>query len=143
MGQPPVLTSPNPLSTLQKQFAYARLSRPCLPGSSSRLFCNVHHHRFSRQQLAVAWDQRPDHRTRRAFLHLSYSCAQPCGPATLVTHDPGTDMDRCCSPRTERFWNLGRNIWPYSAFAPETLTTLAHFSVSSAMNLAKSAGEPE
>ena len=25
-------------------------------------------------------------RTRRALLHLSYSCAQPCGPATLVTH---------------------------------------------------------
>jgi putative ABC transport system substrate-binding protein len=32
-GHPPVLTSPNPLSTLQKQFACARLSRPCLPGS--------------------------------------------------------------------------------------------------------------
>src|SRR5258707_11731996 len=46
MGQPPVLTSPNPISTLQKQFACARLSRPCLPGSSSRLFCNVHHHRL-------------------------------------------------------------------------------------------------
>ena len=26
--------------------------------------------------------------TRRAFLHLSYSCAQPFGPAMLVTHDP-------------------------------------------------------
>jgi hypothetical protein len=45
-GQPPVLTSPNPISTLHKQSACARLSRPCLPGSSSRLFCNVHHHRF-------------------------------------------------------------------------------------------------
>src|ERR1017187_3978834 len=30
----------------------------------------------------------PDCRPRRAFLHLSYSCASPFGPATLVTHDP-------------------------------------------------------
>src|SRR5258708_28736767 len=51
-------------------------------------FRNVHHHGFEPQQLAVAWDQRPDRRTRRAFLHLSYSCSQPCGPTTLVTHDP-------------------------------------------------------
>jgi hypothetical protein len=35
------LTSPNPLSTLQKQFACARLSRPCLPGSWPRRFRNV------------------------------------------------------------------------------------------------------
>ena len=28
----------------------------------------------------------PDRRTRRALLHLSYSCAPPCGPAILVTH---------------------------------------------------------
>ena len=27
----------------------------------------------------------PDCRPRRAFLHLSYSCAPPCGPAILVT----------------------------------------------------------
>jgi hypothetical protein len=37
-GHPAVLTSPNPLSTLQKQFACARLSRSCLPGSSPRHF---------------------------------------------------------------------------------------------------------
>ena len=30
---PPVLTSPNPLSTLLQRFACARLSRPCLPKS--------------------------------------------------------------------------------------------------------------
>jgi len=30
----------------------------------------------------------PDRRTRRALLHLSYSCAAPFGPAILVTHDP-------------------------------------------------------
>jgi hypothetical protein len=32
-GHPPVLTSPNPLSTLLQRFACARLSRPCLPKS--------------------------------------------------------------------------------------------------------------
>src|SRR6516164_4709148 len=40
------------------------------------------------QQLAVAWDQRPDRRTRRALLHLSYSSAPPFGPVMLVTQDP-------------------------------------------------------
>src|SRR5258708_30532432 len=30
----------------------------------------------------------PDCRPRRALLHLSYSCAPPCGPAVLVTQDP-------------------------------------------------------
>src|SRR6266700_2773479 len=30
----------------------------------------------------------PDCRPRRTFLHLSYSCASPFGPALLVTQDP-------------------------------------------------------
>src|SRR6476659_1129159 len=30
----------------------------------------------------------PDCRPRRTSLHLSYSCAAPCGPAILVTQDP-------------------------------------------------------
>src|SRR2546421_8325469 len=30
----------------------------------------------------------PDRRTRRALLHLSYSCAPPTLMAALVTHDP-------------------------------------------------------
>ena len=64
------------------------LSRPCLPGSSSRRFRNAHHHGFCPLQLAVAWDQRPDRRTRRALLHLQYSCEPPFGPAILVTQDP-------------------------------------------------------
>ena len=54
-GKPPVSTSSNPLSTLQRRFARARLPAPCLPGSSSRRFCNAHHRRSLRQQLAVAW----------------------------------------------------------------------------------------
>src|SRR6202007_1216191 len=32
-GSPPVLTSSNPLSTLHRRFACARLSQPCLPES--------------------------------------------------------------------------------------------------------------
>src|SRR6266576_4617526 len=32
-GSPLVLTSPNPLSTLHRRFACARLSQPCLPES--------------------------------------------------------------------------------------------------------------
>jgi hypothetical protein len=76
------------LSTLRQRFTCVRLSRPCLPGSSSRRFRDAHHHGFWPQQLTVARDQRPDRRTRRALLHLSYSCASPCGPTMLVTHDP-------------------------------------------------------
>ncbi len=48
----------------------------------------------------------PDCRPRRAFLHLSYSYASPCGPALLVTQDPErTDSrnndicDRVCKAR--------------------------------------------
>jgi hypothetical protein len=33
-------------------------------------------------------------RTRRAFLHLSYSYAAPCGPALLVTQDPSRTRSR-------------------------------------------------
>src|SRR5665811_2129985 len=32
----------------------------------------------------------PDCRSRRALLHLSYSCIPPCGPAILVTQDPSS-----------------------------------------------------
>src|SRR3990172_12357505 len=37
-GHPAVLTTSNPLSTLQEQFACARLSRPCLPRLSFPFF---------------------------------------------------------------------------------------------------------
>src|SRR5712672_2850451 len=57
-GSPPVLTSPNPLSTLHRRFACARLSRPCRLDFMPRLDCNAHHHGFCPQQLTVAWDQR-------------------------------------------------------------------------------------
>src|SRR5580692_9094515 len=35
MGQPPVLASSNPISTLHRRFACARLSQSCLPKSCS------------------------------------------------------------------------------------------------------------
>ena len=37
----------------------------------------------------------PDCRPRRAHLHLSYSCAWPFGPATLVTQDPSRRRAFC------------------------------------------------
>ena len=43
--------------------------------------------------------------------------------------------------RNETLWNNVASRHP-SGFAPENLTTLAHFSVSSAMSLLKSEGEP-
>ena len=39
----------------------------------------------------------PDDRTRRALLHLSYSCISPFGPAIFVTHDP---QETLCSRAT-------------------------------------------
>ena len=94
-GHPAVLTSPNPLSTLHRQFACARLSRSCLPRSMSRRFRDAHDHGFCPQPLAVAWDRRPDRRTRRALLHLQHSCAAPFGPAMLVTQDPTRNSAWC------------------------------------------------
>ena len=46
-------------------------------------------------------------------------------------------------PFAERaLWNVPRSVRNQSTFAPESLTTLAHFSVSLAKKLAKSMGEP-
>src|SRR5262247_1862786 len=86
-GHPPVLTSPNPLSTLPRRFACARLSQSCLPES-----CSDFPQRSPPWLLTTAacggLRSTPDCRPRRAFLHLSYSYASPCGPALLVTQDP-------------------------------------------------------
>ena len=43
---PPVSTSPNPLSTLHRRFACARLSQPHPPGYRPDVHCNAHYHRF-------------------------------------------------------------------------------------------------
>src|SRR6516165_3718893 len=42
----------------------------------------------------------PDCRTRRALLHLSYSCAAPFGPAILVTQDPKRLWNRLAAETT-------------------------------------------
>src|SRR5258708_25527224 len=79
-GQPPILTSSNPLSTLHRRFACARLSQPCLPESCPGVSATL---------TTIACGglrSTPDCRPRRALLHLSYSCASPFGPAILVTH---------------------------------------------------------
>src|ERR1700726_1007802 len=86
-GNPPVLTSSNPLSTRHQRFACARLSQSYLPKSRSDFSA-----RSPPSLLTTAacggLRSTPDCRPRRAFLHLSYSCAAPCGPALLVTQDP-------------------------------------------------------
>src|SRR5258708_22544455 len=52
----------------------------------------------------------PDYRTRRALLHLSYSCASPFGPAILVTHDPppasSSHLTRCLWNRVQAIVHL-------------------------------------
>src|SRR3982074_3461807 len=86
-GSPPVLTSSNPLSTLHRRFACARLSQPCLPESCPGVSATLNTIAFDNS--SSRWlESTPDCRPRRALLHLPYSCASPFGPAILVTHDP-------------------------------------------------------
>src|ERR1700738_167501 len=83
-GNPPVLTSSNRLSTRHQRFACARLSQSYLPKSRfdfSATFTTIAFDNSSLRWLEIT----PDCRPRRAFLHLSYSFAPPCGPALLVT----------------------------------------------------------
>src|SRR6266404_4261900 len=47
----------------------------------------------------------PDCRPRRALLHLSYSCAPPCGPAVLVTQDP----ERKSTPHARGKYSIRRH----------------------------------
>ena len=83
---PPVSTSPNPLATLHRRFACARLSQPCLPGI---IVLAIPQRSPPRHLIAAACGglrSAPDCRTRRALLHLSYSCAPQTTHAALVTH---------------------------------------------------------
>jgi len=101
---PRFLTSPNPLSTLHHRFACARLSRPCLPGSSPRRFPQRSPPRLLTAAACGGLRSAPDCRTRRALLHLSYSCAPPILMAALVTHDPfrTSSAPVCMSPSCSR-----------------------------------------
>src|SRR6201984_840292 len=97
VGHPPVLTS----SDLLRHFCSGSLAL-----ASLNLAC---------RNLVPAFPQRsppsllttaacgglrstPDCRPRRAVLHLSYSCASPCGPTILVTQDPqrSLGLQICC-----------------------------------------------
>ena len=71
-GQPPVLTSPNLISTLPQRVACARLSRPYLPGPT---FPQRSPPSLLTTAACGGLRSAPDCRTRRALLHLSYSCA--------------------------------------------------------------------
>jgi hypothetical protein len=77
----------NPISTLLQRFACARLSQPAcrnlvptFPQRSAPLLLTT--------AACGGLRSTPDCRPRRTFLHLSYSCATPFGPAILVTQDP-------------------------------------------------------
>src|SRR5579859_7853114 len=74
-GQPPVLTPSDPISTLQKQFACARLSRPCPPGSRPDVSATF---------TTIAFDDRS-----LRWLGISDLIAEPEGPSfisRIVTH---------------------------------------------------------
>ena len=79
-GSPPVLWQS---STRHQRFACARLSQSC------RNLVPTFPQRSPPSLLTTAacggLRSTPDCRPRRAFLHLSYSYAPPCGPALLVT----------------------------------------------------------
>jgi len=75
-GQSPVLTSPNPLSTLPQRFACARLSQSYLPKSCSDFSATFTTMAFDDSSLRW-FEINTDCRPRSAFLHLSYSYASP------------------------------------------------------------------
>jgi hypothetical protein len=77
------LTSPNPLSTLQKQFACARLSRSCLPRSMSRLSATL---------TTVAFDH-----GRSRWLGINDLIAEPEGPSFISNAVTQRRLDRRCS----------------------------------------------
>src|ERR1700719_2721947 len=51
----------------------------------------------------------PDCRTRRTYLHLSYSYASPFGPALLVTQDPLRTSSVHCSSLPDHL-DCGRKL---------------------------------
>jgi hypothetical protein len=76
IGKPPVLTPPNPLSTLQRRFACARLPAPYLPRSSLGFLQRSPPSLFTTAACS-GLKPAPDRRLRGACPHLSYSIAPP------------------------------------------------------------------
>ena len=82
-GHPAVLTSPNPLSTLLKQFACARLSRSCLPGHCPDVSATL---------TTMAFDH-----SRSRWLGISDLIAEPEGPSFISSTVARRRVDRRCS----------------------------------------------
>src|SRR5712664_1856965 len=83
-GHPPVLASSNPLSTLHRRFAFARLSQPCLPESRPGVSATLTTIAFDDSNLR--WLEHLIADLEESLLHLSYSSALT--QSALVTHDP-------------------------------------------------------
>jgi hypothetical protein len=101
-----VIMALTPTEFLHSMLLDVHSQRPCWPWPPGR--CpdgNTRHvarsvvRPLSQSPLDAPWScgglrSAPDCRTRRAFLHLSYSCAAPSGPALLRDTRPKPDLDR-------------------------------------------------
>ena len=84
-------------------------------------------------------DEVPHMFTRKPRLQLEKFAIN--GAKRLLQHNlPGTDIPRVSLRRGAKKHRI--DIWFHTALMPANLITPAHFSVSSAINLLKSAGEP-
>src|SRR5258707_916277 len=72
----PVLTSPNPISTLLQRFACARLSQPCLPGSSAAEESNIGRGAGGNRSRCCR-----DRRGDRSYKHVGRGPELSLGPA--------------------------------------------------------------
>src|SRR5262245_23462922 len=98
------------------------------------------------RSLCCARDERPRRRAaeQRDELTASQWHSIPRQPSRMQDIELARCSQRVYEHRTDtrHLWNSRGVVRNQSAFAPESLTTLAHFSVSLAKSLAKSAGEP-
>src|SRR5258705_7229947 len=81
-GHPPVLASPNPLSTLLQRFACARLSRPCLPESRPGVSATLTTTAFDRSSLR--------------WLGIGDLITEPEGPSFISRTVAHHRLDRRC-----------------------------------------------
>src|SRR6185369_1396301 len=107
-GHPPVLTS----SDRFRHFFSGSLALASLDRASQNLVLAFPQRSLPRLLTTAACGglrSAPDCRTRRALLHLSYSCASPVLMAMLVTHDPFATSRRSSQSilrRRLRIWSL-------------------------------------
>ena len=87
--QPPFFPVTGGLAGVISLFATHRVPKARHMGSRLSQIARFHRHNLQHPPRPPAvLRSTPDCRPRRAFLHLSYSYASPCGPALLVTQDP-------------------------------------------------------